>query len=990
MSRLSDSLHAIRFLLPGALVFAGLLMGCSPADTDTSTEPAAPAAETTESAETPDPGTTTDETTTDTAVATRTAEPRPWPHEDSDIPVDDRIHFGHLPNGMRWAWADNSEPKERVYLRLHVDAGSLAEEDDELGMAHFLEHMAFNGSRNFPPGHLIAWFQKHGMAFGADTNAHTAFSETVYKLDLPTNDVQSIRDGLMVLRDFADGMTIAEEDVQGEKGVIDGEQRERDSAQMRVMMKLLDVAFDGTRLEHRLPIGTKEVRDTFNAEKVRAFYERWYRPEHMTLVAVGDLGDMDPSELFAEFFADMPVPEAPLEMEPGPGDPTSVGQFYSIHEPEIPTVSISFGRTRRWEPEAVSIENWVKDIPLRYAYSMLNLRYAELAKKEEAKFLSASGSTSSVFEVFEGEGVSVDSTPENWKAALAAGEQELRRALEHGFQQAELDQLKADALRGLDEAVEREQTASSRALVRRILQAAEEPTVPTRAATRRDVLKPVIEGLTVEACHEALKQAWSVGELSITTTGNLDLGDDAEAQLRAAYEASTAVKVEALEEKTTDAFAYASKATDAGKIADRAHVEDLDFHTVRFENGVLLNLKRTDFREKSIGMSVEFGEGELTLAADKHNTVGQLAGAVMNSSGLGKHTVEDLRRLTAGKQVGVGFGIGNDRFSLSGGTTAEDLLFQCELACAYLTDPGYREESLVQVRRQLPLMYMQMQFTHAGPLQSQFLPALMHDDPRHAFPSQEQVAAVTAEDVKAWMDPILAGAPIEITLVGDLDVEESIAAVARTFGALPKRRDWKPYTEARTSPAPKAGFRETYEIQTQVPKSLVLMVFPTNDGIDITRRRGLNMLDRVVADRLLVEVREKLGAAYSPGSAAQTSTLYPGVGMQMIQAMADPEKVDTLVEACLVVADDLATKGVTDEELGRLREPVLKKRRDAKRTNGYWLAGIGRAQSEPDRLDHLRNGDDWYENVTAADLSKLAKQYLSRKRASIAVVSPAK
>ena len=283
-------------LLAGFVLFA--LIGCgneatTPADggdaATAKTADTAPAPEAEESAPAPAP---------------RTAEPRAWSHETSDIPVDPRIKFGHFDNGLRWAWASNAEPKERCYLRLHVDVGSLTEEEHERGMAHFLEHMAFNGSKNFAAGTLIEWFQEHGMSFGADLNAHTAFSETVYKLDLPQNDAETIREGLTVLRDFADGMILAAEEVEAEKGVIDGEQRERDSAGFRVMEKELDIVFVGTRVGERLPIGLKEVRDKFSAESVRAFYERWYRPENMTLVAVGDFDVTNPPLVLSKRLTD--------------------------------------------------------------------------------------------------------------------------------------------------------------------------------------------------------------------------------------------------------------------------------------------------------------------------------------------------------------------------------------------------------------------------------------------------------------------------------------------------------------------------------------------------------------------------------------------------------------------------------------------------------------------------------------------------------------
>jgi zinc protease len=619
---------------------------------------------------------------------------------------------------------------------------------------------------------------------------------------------------------------------------------------------------------------------------------------------------------------------------------------------------------------------------------MLNLRFGELAKKESAPFIRASARRAAILEVFDGESLVVTCAPEKWTEALAAGEQELRRALEHGFQQAELDEMRAGALRGLDEAVEREATAASRMLLSRILNATENRAVPTDAETRRRILKPAIEALTVEACHEALKAGWAEGALGVSATGDLDLGDDAADELRAAYEASAKTPVDAAEKIETDAFAYASDPAKAGKIASREHVEDLDFHMVRFENGVALNVKRTDFRENQVMLTVNFGEGQLTADPKDVNTLQIVASSVMNGGGLEAHSTEDLRRITAGKQVGVGFSIGPDRFALRGGTTAEDLLLECELACASLTAPGWREDGLVQLRRQIPMMFMQMKHTPQGPMQTDFMPALFSGDPRYGMPSEEALAGCGVEEVRAWLEPVLADAPIEVTLIGDLDVDETIAAAARTFGMLPKRRDWKAFEERRVSPLPKTGLQQKHAIDTQIPKSLVLIVFPTTDGIEIERRRRLNMLNQVVMDRLRIEVREKLGAAYSPGSMAQSSEVNPGVGMLFMQAMSDPDKVDTLVEACLGVADSLAKDGVTDEELDRLREPILNRRRDGKRQNSFWMQILSRAQSDAAHLAGMRAGDAFYEGVEAAALTPLAKEYLPRERASILIVNP--
>ncbi len=925
------------------------------------------------------------------AVAAQTArgEARPWPHESSDIPVDPRIHFGSFANGLRYAWADNGEPEDRCYVRLHVNAGSLAETESEQGMAHFLEHMAFNGSENFPAGTLIEWFQEHGMSFGADTNAHTIFSETVYKLDLPTSDAETLREGLMVMRDYADGLLIEEEEVQAEKGVIDGEQRERDSAGFRMFKKQLDRVFAGSRYAARLPIGTKEVRDAFTAESVRAFYERWYRPEHMTLIVVGDLGGLDPVALFEEAFASMVPPQGRPALEPVCGEVDSYEHAFAIYEEEIPSVTLTVAVMTPYEDRFPTRAHWVEDLALDYAHGMVNLRYSELAKQEDAPFLGAGLGAGDELTVMHSESLTVQCKPEQWQEALSFCEQEMRRALEFGFQQAELDELRADMLRGLDEAVEREATQHSSGMLNELLLAAEERYVPTDAETTRAILKPAIEALTVEACHAALVEAWDAGPLSITATGNLDLGEEDGQQLRAALEASRAAPVEKMEEIVVSSFAYASSADAPGEVVERTHVEDLDFHRLRFANGVTVNLKRTDFKEKQILIQGNLGEGALSQAPSiETSAVDFYADSAFNGGGLGAHDNEELRRLTAGRTVGTGLSSGEDRFLLGGATTAEDLLLQCELMCAWLTDPGWREDGMVQMKRQVPLIFQGIKHQHQGPMILEFLPAIYSSDPRFGLPPQEALEAVAMEQVQAWIAPQLADAPLELSFVGDFEVEAVVEACARTFGKLPPRRELRDYPAHREVPAAQTGLKQLHTVATQVPKSLVLIHYPVADGMESARRRGLSFLGTVLNDRLRLEVREKLGAAYSPGAGAQLSEVFPGNGMIMIQAMADPENVDTLVEACLAAADSLATDGVTQEETDRLREPILNQIRDARRTNGYWLSAIEDAHRDPGSIEDIRTVVGFYQGVDADTLSKMAAEFFGKARANVLVVDP--
>ncbi|MEE8583379.1 MAG: insulinase family protein [Acidobacteriota bacterium] len=921
-------------------------------------------------------------------LAAQRGKPKQWEHETSDIPVNPRMHFGELPGGMRFAWMANSEPDQRCYLRLHVEVGSLMEEDSQQGMAHFLEHMAFNGLRNHPAGTLIEWFQRHGMSFGADTNAATGFESTVYNIDLPTSDQKSLREGLQVLRDFADGILLEPEEIEHEKGVIDAEQRERDSAGFRTFIKEIEIRYGGSRIPPRIPIGVAEVRRKFTAESTRAFYRKWYRPEHITLIIVGDLESLDPEPLMRNVFEGFEAPQEPLPQRPPVGYPDFEQRTYAIHEPEIPTAQMSVSLLRRWEEEADNAANRVKDLPLLAAHRLLNLRYSELAKAEGAAVLGASSGSEAAFEMVEGERLSVTSDPAKWKEALASAEQELRRALKYGFQQAELDEVRANFLRGLEEAVQREKTRSSLSYVRQLLGAAGSGGgVSSDARTNRRIFKPAIERLTPAQCRQAFLKAWEKGTQLLGLTGKADLGEKAPELLVSALEESRQVAVEPPDDISVAAFAYHSDPERIGKIVKRGHLEDFGLHQVEFENGVRINLKKTDFKEKQILIRGRLGEGLLTLAPSQ-SALSLVASQVFSASGLEAHSADDLRRIFAGKQVSVSFGVSQDHFSLRGSTTREDLVQECELMAAFLTSPGWRPEGMRQFKAFIPRFYDGLLHRHNGPLQAEFIPALYLGDPRFGLPSQQQVEAVTLDDLRQWLTPHLSQAPLEVTFVGDLEVEDVIQAAARTLGVLPKRRPLNPYPERRQAPAPRAGLEESYSIDTAVPKSLVYLAFPTTDGLKAATRRRLSFLSRVINDRLRVEIREKRGAAYSPFSSSQASQVFPGSGLMTIQVMSEPEKAQELKNALLQVADQLASKGTTQEEVDRLRQPILAQLRDAQRSNGFWLSNLDESQTRPELLDDLRGLIPFYESISAQDLNPLAQKYLTKERVSSAIVSP--
>lgn len=912
----------------------------------------------------------------------------PFPHEGSDLKPDPAVRFGTLPNGLRYIVRANAEPKGRASLRLHILAGSFHEEDDQRGVAHFLEHMAFNGSKHFAPGTLVEVLQRMGMSFGADTNASTGFDRTLYLLELPKADTATLDEGFRVLGDYAGGLLIKPEEIERERGIILSEKRDRDSIDYRTQIAQFEFAFGTTLLPKRLPIGTKEVIEKAPRERFIDYWNTWYRPELMAVIAVGDFDPVAVEKMIATAFSSLSA-RGPARAEPSLGRVETFEGLRTHYHPESEaastSVSLSSLTPYAYEPDTAARR--VARLPRRLALSMLNRRFSVLAKKENAPFTSASANVQEGFNLFREAGVDLDCKPEQWQAALALGEQELRRALQHGFTAGELKEAAANLANGLDQAAKTAATRHHGGLANSLAESLTNRRIFTAPADDLTLLKPALDRITPADCLAALREAFSPPGRYLLVSGNVKIPGDAQAAITAAYEASRAVKVEAPAIEAEAKWAYTDFGP-AGKVVKREHVADLDLTLVTFANGVRLNLKKTDFEANRIRVVARVGRGSLTQPAGQPG-LANLAGSTFVASGLGKHSADDLRRILAGKNVSASFGTGQESFAISGSTTKTDLLLEMQLIAARITDPGYRPEALRQARKGLEEAYLSFAHNLNGPLALDVSRLIVNGDPRFGMPPEKEMLARTLDEVRAWLTPELSRGRIEVSLVGDLDLDATIAAVAQTLGALPPR-DSAPLPESlKKVTFPAAPFAKEYRVDTEIPRGLVRTYWPTTDGIDIKRTRRLNLLGSIVSDRLRLKIREELGAAYSPDAGSVTSDLFPGYGYVLTHVEIDPANAAKVTELLLTIGDELAKNGVSDDELQRSREPIIKSMEQSLRDNGYWLSTVlARAQERPEVLDWSRTRLADIQSITAAELSALAKTYLARARASRITILP--
>lgn len=917
---------------------------------------------------------------------------RKWAHELSDIKPDPKTLYGTLENGMRYVIHKNDLPAKRLSLRLHVDAGSLSEKESQRGVAHFLEHMVFNGTKTFPDAtKLVPQMQRLGIAFGAHANAYTSFDETVYMLDLPDMKKSTVELAFNVMGDFADGALLTDAEIDEERGVISSEKTSRDSINMRMMEKQFEHLMPNSLVPKRFPIGTDEVIANAPRAEFVDFYTRYYTPEKMTFIVVGDLDVAEMEQRIHDAFSGIKNPVKPGERG-SVGDVSGAKGFQTavFSDKELSSTDVSLIQVRAKERVIDSKKNRAAKLPLNIAHSIINRRFSRLAKEEGAAITSGSISSQVLFREAEIGSIDVTAKDGNWQAAVPVLEQELRRAVKHGFTQAEMDEITAGMMNAYQQKVVRASTKKTDTIASSLVKHVHGDYVYSTPEDDLAIFQENLKTVTPDVCHKALVDFWNTEDMTLVLSIP-EKPENAEKSLAALYQRSKLVEVEPKAQKEVTAFGYTNIGT-PGTVVSNKHVADLDIYQLEFSNGVKVNYKQTDFDKNQILISSTFGTGKLGMPQDKPG-LDMLAGAVANGGGLGKHSVDDLRTLLAGKNVGVGIGIGDDSFSLGGDTTPDDLELQLQLMCAYLTDPGFRPEAERQFKAQLPMLFSTLKHSAKG-AQAKMSGWLHGGDGRFTIPTLEQAQALSTTDVVNWIKPQMLESALEIGIVGDIDTKTLIPLLAKTVGALPARKPAVKVDEAlRIITVPETPATKKFGFESKVPTAIAIVGWKAEDNTqhDVKLARRAGILAEVLSDRMRIKLREELGDAYSPGAASQLSDTYKNVGFILAYSPVKPEDLDNVSEVIVELGDKLAKEGASEDELKRALTPRIGMLSKSLRQNSYWLGSVvSQSQTRPYMLDWARGREADYKAINLEDINALAKKYLTSDRSMSIKIAPDK
>ncbi|HEY4249362.1 MAG TPA: insulinase family protein [Lacunisphaera sp.] len=912
------------------------------------------------------------------------AEVAPWPLEHVLLKQSPRVTEGRLENGLRYAIVAHASPPGRISMRLAVLAGSLDENDDERGYAHFVEHMAFSGTKHFPAGELVKFLERQGVAFGADVNAFTTHTHTLYQLELPENSPGTLKNGLLVFRDIADGMLFEPREVKRALGVILSEERSRHTPEETERLALIDFLYHGTRIPNRQPIGLISTVELANSAALRKFYKTWYRPENMCVIIVGQIDTSQVEAMVRNEFASLAAT----------GPAPAIVPVENIEQASEPLVAISPRQQGGFHLSLVKVASrtekpftWgtqLEELRLQAAFDMLRRRLDGLTRIDHPIISGSDTSVVVEYGKFRKLSVVVASSITDWEKAMSVVEQEVRRVIEHGFAREELASYQAslrDEIQAMGHAVP---TMPSTQFANMLVDSLEERTPVLFTDEALDESLAVCDRLTPEECQRVFREYWGKQPPHIFVETAADLMPSPE-KIRAAYNESRNVAVDAPSPATAASFAYDDFGP-AGEVMEKTYVKDLDLWQVRLSNGVRLNVKRTPFENALVRFSIHFGSGLRDEPADKpglHTWVGAWL-----YGGLKKHSFQDLTRMAGGVET-LNAEADEDVFSLSGSARTEHFSRALHESAAFFSEPGFRPEGHMEMASELNTAINPLWNTAEGAMQLFILPSITGNYPRIGLPNVEGLFARTSEELQAWLTPALANGAIEIAVVGDITVDTAIAEVAKTFGTLRSRQAKSTLTVQHGIKFPKQPVSAFSYYNGPLDRPSTLEFFwPVRALISPTDRWRLRMLALIISDRVREQVREKQGATYSPNVAFYASDSYPEFDYLRCTVEVKPEDAVHFGDVVRDLGGKLANKGVTVDELARAKAQYVVAAKGSQTDNNFWLTVLGDAQARPESLTAARSMEGDISNTSIADLNILARRWLGTDKVFRYIIEP--
>lgn len=907
------------------------------------------------------------------------------------LPTDPRLVTGTLDNGLSYIVVNHQNPPGRANMWIHVSSGSLNEKDNQRGIAHYLEHMAFNGTENFPAGTVVDFFQSMGLTFGQHQNAFTSFDQTTYQLAFPDTKPETIERGMRFFSDVAMRMTLAQKEVDEERQVIFEEKRTGLGAAQRIQDYVLERLIPGSLIGVRLPIGVDQTLSSVQRADFVDYYSRWYVPSNMTVIVVADADPKEMAGQISKAFAGGEKKPKPVDQEVGvkPYDST---RAIVAHDKELTTAELSITSVSGKRPPITTVGALREDLVRQIASSAYNRRLGAKLAKGGVSYTDSSAVAIPLFNTAMLKQASTEGKPENWKTMLSEMGTELQRARLHGFSQREIDDVKSEMIAGAERFVEQEKTLPARALTAAINNAVATGNTLMGAQNELAQYKALLPTITRDEVSKAFSEMFDtknvtfVAQLPDSVPGGIPSESELVELGRKALDVQPTAETEA--ERPT--VLMASKPV-AGKVGEIKTHEATKVVTAMLDNGVTAHYRFMDYRKEQATIQITLAAGAIQeTAADRG--IAEVAGLAWGKPATSTLTSTNIRDIMTGKKVNVGGGVGMDTMTLSVSGNPNELEQGMQLAHLLLTDPKiedaafdqWKTETLqaIEKRAKDP----QGAFTEA--LASTLYPA---SETRTQPLTAEQVNKLSVSAAQKWLKKTIASAPIEVTVVGDIAQDKAMELVSTYLGSISKREAMSASTldTLRAIKRVKGPIVTKREITTQTPNAFVATGFYAADAENVADTRKLQMATRVLSTRFFKKVREAEQLAYSPSPAFRPGTIYPGFGFLALISPTDPSKTDRLLAASTELYQEFAKTGPTDEEMETAKKQLANNLDENMKEPGFWLGRTGAMVYRNIKLDDVMSENDFGQKLTAAEVKDAYNRYYKEDAVMQVVVRPA-
>ena len=892
------------------------------------------------------------------------------------IPPDPAVNTGTLANGLTYFIHENDEPENRAELRLVVNAGSILEDEDQLGLAHFVEHMAFNGTRNFEKQALVDYLESIGMQFGPDVNAYTSFDETVYMLQVPMDDPEVLATAFQILVDWAGGVLFDPEEVDKERGVVIEEWRGRRGGAARIQDQQIPVIFHGSRYAERLPIGDTDILANAPAERLRSFYEDWYRPDLMAVIAVGDFDGAEIEAMIRENFGGLRGPD-----NPRPRTDTEVPVDHPplalvATDPEMPQTQVGVLYKQPASPRG-SIADF-RRARVRSLYSrMLNERLEELRVQADPPFIFASVGGGSFLRGADASEFIAAVAEDGIERGLDALLTEAERVARHGFTASELEREKIGLRRRYESRLAEAENRVSAGLASRYVDVFLEGGAYPSVQTEMELLDAVLPGITLEETN-AFAQGWLTEQGRVILVAGPEkegLETPTEEDVTAIFAAVSAKEIEPYEEEDVEAPLLA-EVPEGSPVVSEETVDEIGVTVWELANGVRVVLKPTDFRDDQVIFSAT-SPGGYSLAPDENLRNAELASQLVSQGGLGEFDQIGLGRKLTGKNANAFAGVGELTESVSGSASPQDLETAFQLIYLRFTAPRKDETAFAAWKAQMSGMMANAGAMPQVVMQDTVSTVMAQGHPRaggtlaDALKQMQEANLDVAFDF--YRDRFADASDFTFYFVGTFDLDGIRPLVETYLGGLPDLGREENWIDHGVDPPP--GVIEKVVRKGVEPQSSTMIVFAGDGEYSREEWTAINAMGEILQIRLRELLREDLGGTYGVGVSGSLSFRPDEEYAVRIQFGSDPERADELAAVIFQEIERLKAEGPDAETVAKVRETQRRSKETSLQQNGYWLSQLSSFESSG--LDiRMIPSYHWVEGWTAEQVQQAANRYL--------------